>query len=75
MCQRQAEDYLVQENLADVRIVRDFICKHMRSYKEAPAHVRRCHNCNMWKKSDGIPGNFWCKHNKPFKKEWDRKQG
>ncbi len=19
--------------------------------------------------------NFWCKHNKPFKKEWDRKQG
>ncbi len=53
----------------------DFICRHMRGYKEAPAHVRRCHNCDIWKKSDGIPGNFWCKHNKSLRKEWDRKQG
>ena len=53
----------------------DFICRHMRGYKEAPAHVRRCYSCNMWKKSDGIPGNFWCKHNKLYKEEWDRKQG
>ncbi len=53
----------------------DFICKHMRGYKEAPAHVRRCYDCDEWKKSEGIPGNFWCKHNKSLKKEWDRKQG
>ena len=50
----------------------DFICKHMRGYKEAPAHIRRCNDCDMWKKIDGIPGNFWCRHNKFIKKEWDR---
>ncbi len=53
----------------------DFICKHMRGYKEAPAHIRRCDNCNKWKKSQGIPGDFWCKHNKSLKKEWDRPEG
>ena len=28
----------------------DFICRHMRGYKEAPAHVRRCPSCDDWKK-------------------------
>ncbi len=53
----------------------DFICRHMRGYKEASAHVRRCPSCNDWRKSEGISKNFWCKHNKFYKMEWDRKQG
>ena len=53
----------------------DFICKHMKGYREAPARVRRCENCNKWKKSDGISGNFWCVHNKYLKREWDGPNG
>ena len=53
----------------------DFICKHIRGYAEAPAKVRRCYGCNVWKKERGIKGNFWCKHNKFRKEEWDSCEG
>ncbi len=53
----------------------DFICRHMRGYEEAPAHVRRCPSCDDWKKREGISKNFWCMHNKYFKEEWDQRQG
>ncbi len=49
----------------------DFICKHVRGFREAPAHVRRCASCNAWKKERGIKGDFWCKHRKHDKKIWD----
>ncbi len=51
------------------------ICRHMRGYKEAPAHVRWCVSCDDWKKSQGIKNNFWCKHDKFYKTEWDQGQG
>ncbi len=53
----------------------DFICRHMRGYKEAPANIRRCFGCNEWRKENNIEGNFWCKHNKYKKREWDQSQG
>ena len=53
----------------------DFICRHMRGYKEAPPDVRRCFDCEVWRAANGITSNFWCKHNKYLKKEWDRNQG
>ncbi len=53
----------------------DFVCKHMKVYKEAPARVRRCNNCDEWKKREGISGDFWCRHNMSLKKEWDRPNG
>ena len=53
----------------------DFICRHMRGYKEAPAHVRRCPSCDDWKKSQGISKNSWCVHNIYLKEEWDQRQG
>ena len=53
----------------------DFICKHMKGYREASARVRRCTRCNEWKKREGIPGDFWCKHKKYLKSEWDGKNG
>ena len=49
----------------------DFICKHVKGFREAPAHVRRCANCNAWKRDRGIKGDFWCKHRKHDKKIWD----
>ncbi len=42
----------------------DFVCKHMKGYKEAPARVKRCYDCNEWKNDNFIKGDFWCKHNK-----------
>ncbi len=53
----------------------DFICKHIRGYAEAPAKVRRCYGCNVWKREKGIKGDFWCKHNKLRKEEWDSREG
>ena len=53
----------------------DFICRHMRGYKEAPDHIGRCVSCDDWKKSQGIKKNFWCKHNKFYKTKWDQRQG
>jgi hypothetical protein len=53
----------------------DFICKHVKGFREAPAHVRRCTNCNAWKKDRGIKGDFWCKHRKRDKKIWDDHSG
>ncbi len=53
----------------------DFICRHMRGYKEAPAHVKRCDNCDRWKEDNFIKGDFWCRHNKYKKREWDQSQG
>ncbi len=53
----------------------DFICKHIKGYREAPAHVRRCDNCDKWKKEEGIKGDFWCRHNKCRKDKWDRRRG
>ncbi len=49
----------------------DFICKHVKGFREAPAHVRGCANCNAWKRDRGIKGDFWCKHRKHDKKIWD----
>ncbi len=46
----------------------DFICRHMRGYKEAPLHIRRCSDCELWRSEKGITSNFWCKHNKFYKK-------
>ncbi len=53
----------------------DFICHHMRGYKEAPCHIKRCFDCEMWRSEKGITSDFWCKHNKFYKKEWDESQG
>ncbi len=53
----------------------DFICKHMTGYKEAPAKTKRCYDCNEWKTNNFIKGDFWCKHNKYLKREWDQEQG
>ena len=53
----------------------DFICRHIRGYREAPAHVRRCSGCDEWKKSQGFSGNFWCRHNKHRRLDWDRPGG
>ena len=53
----------------------DFICKHMKGYREAPARVRRCKSCDKWKKSNGVSGDFWCIHNKYLKREWDGPNG
>ena len=53
----------------------DFICRHIKGFKEAPAHVRRCDTCDKWKKSRRILGEFWCKHNKSGKSDWDRFDG
>ena len=53
----------------------DFICRNIRGYKEAPVHIRRCDNCNEWKKEKGIGGDFWCKHNKHHKLDWDQRDG
>ena len=53
----------------------DFICRHIRGYKEAPAHVRKCNSCDRWKKDNFVKGDFWCRHNKYRKREWDREQG
>ena len=49
----------------------DFVCKHVKGFREAPAHVRRCASCNAWKRERGIKGDFWCKHRKHDKKIWD----
>ena len=53
----------------------DFICKHIKGYAEAPANVRRCYDCDRWRKEKNIEGNFWCKHNKCRKEEWDSRRG
>ncbi len=53
----------------------DFICRHMRDYKEAPPHIKRCSDCGLWRSEKGITSDFWCKHNKFYKKEWDQSQG
>jgi hypothetical protein len=53
----------------------DFICKHIKGYAEAPANVRRCYDCDRWRKEKDIKGNFWCKHNKYRKEEWDSRRG
>ena len=49
----------------------DFICKHVKGFREAPAHMRRCASCNAWKREKGIEGDFWCKHRKHDKGIWD----
>ncbi len=28
----------------------DFICKHIKGFREVPANVRRCDSCDAWKK-------------------------
>ena len=53
----------------------DFICKHIKGYAEAPAHVRRCYDCDRWRNEKNIEGDFWCKHNKCRKEEWDSRRG
>ncbi len=47
---------------------------YRRPYVEAPDYIRRCHDCNDWKRRNGIKGNFWCKHNKFMKIDWDQSQ-
>ena len=42
---------------------------------EAPAHVRRCHDCDRWRNEKNIEGDFWCRHNKRRKEEWDSRRG
>ncbi len=53
----------------------DFICRHVRGYKEAPPHIKRCTECEGWRLNNGIGSDFWCKHNKCQKKYWDIDQG
>ncbi len=53
----------------------DFICKHIKGYAEAPAHVRRCYDCDRWRNEKNIEGDFWCRHNKRRKEEWDSRRG
>ena len=53
----------------------DFICKHIKGFAEAPASVKRCQNCDRWKKEKGIEGDFWCKHKKHNKEVWDKYYG
>ena len=53
----------------------DFICKHMKGYKEAPASVKRCYDYEEWKRRKFVGGDFWCEHNKHEKREWERSQG
>ena len=53
----------------------DFICRHVRGYKEAPPHIKRCTECEGWRINNGIAGDFWCKHNKCQKRYWDSDQG
>ena len=53
----------------------DFICKHIKGYAEAPACVRRCYDCDRWRNEKNIEGNFWCRHNKRRKEEWDSRRG
>ncbi len=53
----------------------DFICRHMRGYKEAPCRIKRCSDCESWRSEKGITSDFWCKHNKFCKKEWDQSKG
>ena len=52
----------------------DFVCCHVRGYKEAPSHIKRCFDCECWRSDNEITSDFWCKHNKFHKAEWDRDQ-
>ncbi len=63
------------ERFREERGYGNFICKHTKGYAEDPAHVRRCHDCNRWKKEKRIEGDFWCRHNKRRKEEWDSRRG
>ncbi len=64
----EAEVYLVRKDLADrcdncerwrkKEGLGDFICRHMRGYKEAPAYVKRCDNCDSWKEDNFIKGDL-----------------
>ncbi len=53
----------------------DFICRHIRGYKEAPTYIRRCSDCEAWRLEKGLTSNFWCKHSMFQKEDWDRSQG
>ncbi len=53
----------------------NFVCRHVRGYKEAPSHIKRCFDCEYWRSDNGITSDFWCKHNKCQKEDWDRDQG
>ena len=49
----------------------DFICKHVKGFREAPRNITRCTSCDAWKRERGTEGDFWCKHRKHDKKIWD----
>ena len=82
MCRRltEAEVYLVRKDLVGCERWKKkeglgyFICRHMRGYKEASAHLKGCDNCDRWKEGNFIKGDFWCRHNKYKKREWDQSQ-
>ncbi len=49
----------------------DFICKHVRGFREAPAYMKRCVSCDAWRREKGTKGDFWCKHREHNKGVWD----
>ncbi len=63
------------ERFREGRGLGDFVCHHVRGYKEAPSHIKRCFDCECWRSDNGITSDFWCKHNKCQKEDWDRGQG
>ena len=42
------------ENWRKKKLAGDFVCVHIRGYKEAPAITKRCNGCEKWKKEKNI---------------------